>query len=239
MLQRYQQTSSSSLVSQFYRVVHISSGISSSSSSVQKFQMKPPSNQSYYRCNCLPLRPEEIKMAGMKRPYPFSPEYPPVPSFRCKFPQCSVASISRSHESASSSNECSVNVEEGDAFKREVVSKSRALSESGPSISVRETKALNGDFLRLAPPPAALPHLEGVNRRSLTNSAPHTLELFDHVSSQVAAAELTPPSGLNISVQQPILRFFPSAKVQIGQEGTRGSCFHTEVVGDVDLDLKL
>ncbi|KAK4363969.1 hypothetical protein RND71_015327 [Anisodus tanguticus] len=239
--QQYHQTSSSSsMVSQLHRVVNISSGISSSSSSVQKFQMEPPSIQSYYGCtNCLPLRPAEVKMAGVKRPYPFSPQCPPVPLFRCKFPQCSVASVSRSRESSSSSNGCSVNVEEGNLLKREVVSKSRALSESGPSISVRETKALNGDFLRLPPPAAALPHLEGVNRRSLTNSAPHTLELFNYVPSQVAAAEPTPPSGLSISVEQPILRFFPSAEVQIGREGTPRSGFHTEVGGDVDLDLKL
>ncbi|KAJ8556067.1 hypothetical protein K7X08_022825 [Anisodus acutangulus] len=226
--QQYHQTSSSS------SMVNISSGISSSSSSVQKFQMEPPSNQSYYGCtNCFLLGLQK------SRPYPFSPECPPVPLFRCKFPQCSVASVSRSRESSSSSNGCSVNVEEGNLLKREVVSKSRALSESGPSISVRETKALNGDFLRLPPPAAALPHLEAVNRRSLTNSAPHTLELFNYVPSQVAAAEPTPPSGLSISVEQPILGFVPSAEVQIGREGTRRSGFHTEVGGDVDLDLKL
>lgn len=56
---------------------------------------------------------------------------------------------------------------------------------------------------------------------------------------QVAAAEHTPASGLSISVQQPILGFFPSAKAQIGREGTRGSDFHTEVGGNVDLELKL
>jgi len=65
------------------------------------------------------------------------------------------------------------------------MSKSRALSESEPSISLRETKALNGDFLRLAPPAAALPHLGAVNRRSLTDSAPQCLQLFDYVPSRV------------------------------------------------------
>ncbi|KAF3671007.1 hypothetical protein FXO37_08252 [Capsicum annuum] len=172
-------------------------------------------------------------MAGVKRPYPFSPEHPPVPSFRRVFPQCCVASVSRSHASASSSDDCSVNVEEGNARKREVFAKSRALSESGPSISARETKALDGDFLRLAPPAVALPHLEAVNRRSLT------LQLFDCVPSRVAAAAHTPPSGLGISVQQPILGFSPSAEVQIGREEARGSDFHTEVGADVDLELNL
>ncbi|KAH0723761.1 hypothetical protein KY289_006805 [Solanum tuberosum] len=229
--QQYQKTSTST------SIVNISSGISSSSSSAQSFQMEPPSNQSYYGCKCLPHLPEEVEMASVKRPYPFSPEYPPVPSFQCK--KCCVSLVSRSRESASSSNECSINVEEGNVFKREVVSKSRALSESEPSISLRETKALNGDFLRLAPPAAALPHLGAVNRCSLTDSAPQCLQLFDYAPSRVAAAEHTPPSGLSISVQQPILGFFPSAKTQIGQEGTRGSDFHTEVGGNVDLELKL
>lgn len=147
----------------------------------------------------------------MKRPYPFSQECLPVPSFRCKLPECCVGPVSRSHEAASSSDECSVNVEEGNVLKRfyispgnrfililgepdnysfwhfyrEVVSKSRALSESEPSVSVRETKGLNGDFLRLAPPAAALPHLEAVNRRSITDSAPQCLQLFDYVPSRV------------------------------------------------------
>ncbi|WMV48901.1 hypothetical protein MTR67_042286 [Solanum verrucosum] len=128
----------------------------------------------------------------------------------------------------------------------EIVSKSRTLSESKPSNSVTETKALNGDFLSLAPPAAASPHLEAVTQCSLTNSAPKCLQLFDYVPSRVrlkdfnvAAAEDTPPSGLSISVQQPILGLSPSAKVKIDREGTRGSGFHTEVEGSVDLELKL
>ncbi|KAH0751468.1 hypothetical protein KY285_004616 [Solanum tuberosum] len=124
-------------------------------------------------------------------------------------------------------------------YPLEIVSKSRALSESKPSISVRETKALNGDFLSLAPPVAALPHLEAVTQCSLTNSAPKFLQLFDYVPSRVAAAEHTPPSGLSTSVQQPILGLLPSGKAQIDREGTRGSDFHTEVEGSVDLELKL
>ncbi|CAN4117687.1 unnamed protein product [Withania somnifera] len=224
--QQYQKTCSSS------SMVNISSGISSS---VQNFQMEPPSNQSCYGCKSLPHWPEEVKMAGMKRPYPLSQESPPFPSFRCKLPRCCVAPVSRSHESASSSNEFSVSVEEGNVLKREIVSKSRALSESKPSISVRETKALNGDFLRLAPPAAVLPHLEAVNQRSLANSAPQCLQLFDYV----AAPEPMLSSGLGTSVQQRILGLFQSTKVQIGRQGTRENDFHTEVGGNVDLELKL
>lgn len=57
-------------------------------------------------------------MVGVKRPYPFSQECPHVPSFRCKLPQCYVGPVSRSHEAASSSDECSANVEEGNVVKR-------------------------------------------------------------------------------------------------------------------------
>uniref|UniRef100_M1BWX1 Uncharacterized protein n=1 Tax=Solanum tuberosum TaxID=4113 RepID=M1BWX1_SOLTU len=112
----------------------------------------------------------------------------------------------------------------------EIVSKSRALSESKPSISMRETKALNGDFLSLAPPAAASPHLEAVTQCSLINSAQKCLQLFDYVPSRVAAAEHTPPSGLSISVQQPILGLFPSAKAHIDREGTRGNGWREEVL---------
>ncbi|PHT35515.1 hypothetical protein CQW23_23215 [Capsicum baccatum] len=197
--------------------VNISSGLSSSSLSVQNFQMQPPSNQSYYRGERLPRWPEEVKVKCLSNSMLLGLS----------------KNVSRSHASASSSDDCSVNVEEGNARKREVFAKSRALSESGPSISARETKALDGDFLRLAPPAVALPHLEAVNPRSLT------LQLLDCVPSRVAAAAHTPPSGLGISVQQPILGFSPSAEVQIGREEDRGSDFHTEVGADVDLELKL
>ncbi|KAG5581520.1 hypothetical protein H5410_052147 [Solanum commersonii] len=65
-------------------------------------------------------------MAGVKRPYPFSPEYPPLPSFRCK--KCCVAPVSRSNESTSCSNKCSVNVEEGNVLKRFYILPGKLLS---------------------------------------------------------------------------------------------------------------
>lgn len=127
------------------------------------------------------------------------------------FPQYCVASVSRSHEYASSSDDYSVNVEEGNILKREVVSKLRALSESEPSISARKTKALNGYFLVLAPPAIDFPYLEVVNQCVLINTVPQCLQLFDCAPSWVTGAERTPPSGLGISVQQPTIRLFPSA----------------------------
>lgn len=57
-------------------------------------------------------------MVGMKRPYPFSPDFPPVPAFQCKFPPGYVNLSSRSPESASCSNECAASLESGNLLKR-------------------------------------------------------------------------------------------------------------------------
>ncbi|XP_059277161.1 uncharacterized protein LOC132031279 [Lycium ferocissimum] len=218
--QQYQLSCSSSMM-------NISSGISSSSSSVLNYQMEPPSNQNYYSCNYVPLWPEEVKMIGMKRPYPFSPEFPPVPAFHCKFPPDYVNLASRSPESASCSNECAASLESGNLLKREIPSGSRTLSESKPRNVVRQNKALNGNFLTLAPP--------------TSNSALQSRDIFilESVTCQGVAEEPTTSSALSRSVEQPIFGFFPTAKVQIDQEGTNKRNCHVEVGGNIDLNLKL
>ncbi|KAJ8527724.1 hypothetical protein K7X08_015175 [Anisodus acutangulus] len=227
--QQYQQPSCSS------SMMNISSGISSSSSSVLNYQMELPSNQNYYSCNYLPLWPEEVKMTGMKRPYPFSPELPPVPQFHCKFPPRYVSLPSRSRQSASCSNDCAVSLESGNLLKREVPSRSRTLSESKPRNVVRRNKALNGDFLTLAPPTAAFPYQHS------SSSALQSQEILtlESVTCQGGAEEPTTSSALSRSIQQPMFGFFPTAKVQIHQEGTNKRNCHVEVGGKVDLNLKL
>lgn len=118
-------------------------------------------------------------MVGVKRPYPFPPEYPPVPAFQ-KFPPCYIAHVSGSHESASFSNECTVHSESGTVHKRfdispedgillvfeylltslfgqffrEVPLRSGTLSETTPRNVIRGNRALDGDILTLAPPTA-------------------------------------------------------------------------------------
>lgn len=52
-------------------------------------------------------------MIGMKRPYPFSMETPPAPTFHFKYPPCYVAPMSRLDEPASCSNRCNANNEPG------------------------------------------------------------------------------------------------------------------------------
>lgn len=175
-------------------------------------------------------------MVGMKRPYPFTPEFPPVPTFHCKFPPAYVNLASRSPESASCSNECAASLESGNLLKREAPSGSRTLSESKPRDVVRQNKTLNGDFLTLAPPTAASPYQHS------SNSNLQCLERFtlESVNCQGVAEEpTTTSSALSRSVQQSIYGFFPTAKVQISQEGTNKRNCHVEVGGNVDLNLKL
>ncbi|CAN4096965.1 unnamed protein product [Withania somnifera] len=227
VLQRSQQSSCST------SMMNISLGISSSS--VSNYQMEPPSNQNYYSSNYVPLCPEEVKMVGMKRPDPFSSEFPPVPTFHCKFPPGYVSLASRSPESASCSSECAASLESGNLLKREAPSGSRTLSESKPRNVVRQNKALNGDFLMLAPPTTAFPYQRSSNS---TLKSQEILPL-ESVTCQGVAEEPITSSAVNRSVQHPIYGFFPTAKVQISQEGKNKRNCHVEVGGNVDLNLKL
>ncbi|XP_062170709.1 uncharacterized protein LOC133876444 isoform X2 [Alnus glutinosa] len=98
-----------------HSMVNVSSG--TSSSSVLNFRMEPPSNQSSYS-NFAPVWPEEEKMVGMKRSYPFSLENPPSPSFNFNLPDI-VAPI-RSDESASCGNEATFNFDGSNTIFRKV-----------------------------------------------------------------------------------------------------------------------
>ncbi|XP_011082736.1 transcription factor SOX-4 isoform X3 [Sesamum indicum] len=90
-------------------VVNFSSGISPSS--VLSSQMEPPSNQSLRGNSYTSSRPEEDKMVGMKRSYPFSLESPTATSFPGNFHPAIAASRSRSDELPSCSSEYTVPTE--------------------------------------------------------------------------------------------------------------------------------
>uniref|UniRef100_M1AX47 Uncharacterized protein n=2 Tax=Solanum tuberosum TaxID=4113 RepID=M1AX47_SOLTU len=202
--------------------------------------MEPPSNQSYHGYNYLPLWPDEVKRVGIKRPYPFPPEFPPVPTFHCKFPPRYDAPMSTANSDSRTylkrfdiSPEVSVVlvVEYSpltslvDQLVREVPLKSRNV--------VGQNRALNGDFLTLAPPTA----VGAVNQQVFPNIAPQNIELFkfETLPFQEVSEEPSTRSSLNRSVQQRVFRFFPPPNVQIGQPGNT----HGEVGGKVDLNLKL
>lgn len=151
------------------------------------------------------------QMVGIKRPYPFSPEYPPLPAFRCKFPPGYMPSVSKTNESASSSTGCTFNVEHSNLptrydFQpwisqglycwmllvrvsfciviREGPSNSDSMSESNPRRLTRENEGFGGDFLTLAPPAAASSlHLDPRYHRAFGNSAHLHLETSNQVNT--------------------------------------------------------
>ncbi|KAL7597574.1 hypothetical protein Lser_V15G25060 [Lactuca serriola] len=221
MLQRsshFQQPCSSSMV-------NVSAGTSSSSSSsVLNFQMEPPSNQSYNNGNnnnnYHPLWPEEDKMVGMKRPYPFSLENVPIPSFHCKFPSAFVSPISRSDESACCSNGGTITMEPAHPVFRENPSSSGLISDTITKKFIDEHQGLTltRDFLKLAPPQA-----------SCIGEQP---QFETHKGHSKDPTHLSGRTGSN---PQPFLTFFPAAKTSMGQPGNSNG----EAGETVDLNLKL
>ncbi|XP_059662700.1 uncharacterized protein LOC132308595 [Cornus florida] len=233
--QQFQQPSSSSMV-------NVSSG--TSSSSVINFQMEPPSNQSHYGNYYTPICPEEEKMVGVKRSYPFSLDNPTSPSFRCKFPPTYLAPhINRSDESASCGNGGASNIEPGNPVFRESPLSSTTMYESNSDKISRGNGGLNGDFLTLAPPTASSPRPSTKYKTSAACVVPYYRELSEveplpchYQGSMEEPIHRQGPSGL--IQQQPFYNFFLNAKAQIGQAAsTVGNC--SGEVGGVDLNLKL
>ncbi|KAK6785422.1 hypothetical protein RDI58_018877 [Solanum bulbocastanum] len=118
-------------------MVNISSGISPSS--VRNCQMEPPSSQSYHGYNYLPLWPDEVKRVGIKRPYPFPPEFPPVPTFHCKFPPRYDAPM------------CTANSDSRTYLKRFDISPEEVLEE--PSTRSSLNRSVQQRVFRFFPPP--------------------------------------------------------------------------------------
>ncbi|KAJ0700887.1 putative SPEAR family protein [Helianthus annuus] len=235
MLQRsqhLQQSCSSSMVN-----VSANTSLSSSSSSVMNFQIEPPSNQSYCGNNYQPLWPDEEKMVGMKRPYPFSLEDMPIPSFHCKFPSAYVSPVSRSDDYASCSNgggTTSIEPAHPASF-RENCSSSGAISDVVTKKFIDENQILTRDFLKLAPPQTS--QLRSSSKENLRLS-PCTGEQpqFERLPLQKdQSKDPNHMSGRSGSNPQPFLSFFPAAKTPVGQTGNGNG----EAGESVDLNLKL
>nr|XP_043626049.1 uncharacterized protein LOC122597526 [Erigeron canadensis] len=217
-------------------LVNVPAGTSSSpSSSAINFQMEPPSNQSYDSNNYQPLWPEEEKMVGMKRPYPFSLEHVPIPSFNCKFPSTFVSPISRLDESASCSNGSTTSIEPAYPTFRENPSSSVVIPNTITKKSIDENQLLTRDFLKLGPPQAS----------QLNSSSNEKLQISPCITEQ-AHFEMLPThngqskdahhlSGIGGSNPQPYLSFFPAARAPIRQPGSSSG----DAGESVDLNLKL
>lgn len=192
--------------------------VNPSPSSVLSYRMELPSNQIFRSNNYIPLYPEEDKMVGMKRAYPFSLETPPAPSFNRNFHSTYSASISKSEELNYCSSRYTVHLEPRNKYIREGASNSSPLHERNLSEVTTDTGMLNGDFLSLAPPMVVpLP---------VNSNSKHALSY----SSQENSKSQIQGSGSSGLVEQSSFNFFP-VKLPNNQPTTKDET--------VDLDLKL
>lgn len=187
-------------------------------SSVLSYRIELPSNQIFRSNNYIPLYPEEDKMVGMKRAYPFSVETPPAPSFNRNFHSTYSASMSKSEELNSCSNRYTVHLEPRNKYIREGSSNSSPLHERNHGEVTTDTGKLNGDFLSLAPP-MAVPLLVNSNSK-------HALSYLGQENSKSHIQG----SGASGSVEQPSFNFFP-VELRNNQPTTKDET--------IDLNLKL
>ncbi|XP_039048569.1 uncharacterized protein LOC120189328 [Hibiscus syriacus] len=214
-----------------------------SSTSVLNFQMESPSNQSYYG-NCTPLLPEDDKVVGMKRSYPFSLDNAPGPPICRKYPPI-VHSINGQVEAISSSNGSTFNFEPGTLSFREGPSCSPSNMESKSKKSIKQKGVFDGDFLTLAPP-TTKPMCSSSKFKHPSAVLPYyKCELPDLESLAYQASFEDPVVWRGVGrVNQsyrPYYSFLPPATVQIDRATTISmtNCKGGEVGGHVDLNLKL
>lgn len=234
--QQFQQQPSSSAM------VNVSLGTSTSS------VMEPPSNQSFYSNYYTPVWPEEDKMVGNnKRTYPFSRDNQSGPSLPCKFPPSNVPPIARRDVSGSNFMRGTDNAEPSYPSFRESPSSSTLVSEPYPKNVAIENGGngdhMNGDFLTLATPTTALaPHSRWKHNFSSANPIPPSRELseFECLPYQGNGDQSHEPgpSG-STTPKRPFYSFFPSAKLQTGQETAALSSCSEKVGRKLDLNLKL
>ncbi|XP_021890291.1 uncharacterized protein LOC110808943 isoform X2 [Carica papaya] len=228
-----------------YSMVNASSATSASSSSstqssslLNNFQIEPPSNQSYYSNYTSPW-PEEEKMVGFKRSYPFSLDNSSGPLFDCKFPPLVHHPINKSSEQASHCNGGSVYLESGNQIFRDSLTCPTSMSELYSKQSNRESGSSNRDFLTLAPPTISnIKHISPANLGYNNHEYPD----FESPPYQVSTEDSIIKQGPSQSnQQQPYFSFFPPAAKQIDPAASSSvsNCNVGEVGEGVDLNLKL
>lgn len=142
--------------------------------------MEPPSNQNIHGSNYATSWPEEYKMVGMKRSYPFILESLPPRAYPVHFDAPSFASKSRSDEFPPCSSGYTAQTKPRNMYIRDGPS---PLPEQNLREVISDDGRLSGDFLTLAPPAAALPasnsnykypldYLEGNIRNQVHHSGP-------------------------------------------------------------------
>ncbi|XWS10956.1 hypothetical protein CRYUN_Cryun38cG0042800 [Craigia yunnanensis] len=227
--QPFQQPSSS--------MVNLSSR--TSSTSVLNYQMEPPSNQSYYG-NCSPLLPEEEKMVGMKRSYPFSLDNAPGPLIHSKYPPI-VHSINGQVEAASSSNGSTFNFEPDTPNFSEGPSCSTSNLESKSKKNIKQNGVFDGDFLTLAPPTTTSMCSSSKFKHPPSNIYCELPDLESLGYQPSFEDSIIQQGAIGSNQYRPYYSFFPPATVQIDRVTTitMADCKGGEVGGHVDLNLKL
>ncbi|KAI3942901.1 hypothetical protein MKW92_051462 [Papaver armeniacum] len=213
-----------------------------SSSSGLNIQMEPPSNQSFYNSYAASqLWPEEDKMVGMKRPWPFAMDNPPLSSFPYKLPNFGPQ-IYRLDESSSCVNGSMFNFEPGNTIFREgpsnsapplLVDRRRSSFEINPTKGPKEGGVLERDFLSLGPPPT---------NSSLTSfKAKHPLVFPVPPPHQDFAEFDIPPFQMYNEEEhhQPPYSFFPPKGQNVSNMASKSKDQRGEVGDSLDLSLRL
>ncbi|KAJ1423124.1 hypothetical protein SESBI_12565 [Sesbania bispinosa] len=225
--QQYNQQPASSMV-------NISSG--TSSTPMLYFSKEPPSNQNYSGSG-VPVRQEE-KMIGMKRPYPFSLDFPHVPTLNYKLP---TFAETRTNAKIPVESGTEFNFDAANSTSREVQPCSASNSESNlKNISIG-IKGFDGHFLTLAPP-TPISYLPSLSNSSASLHNQECPELESPSCQGTTEDQRATPAGYRGFNQQKQLLyspFLPPAKeAQVGQTTAIVQNFH-EVEESLDLSLKL
>ncbi|KAK7272571.1 hypothetical protein RJT34_29250 [Clitoria ternatea] len=221
-------------------MVNVSSGISSTTPvPVPHFSIEPPSNQNFSG-NSVPVRPVE-KLIGLKRPYPFSLDFPHAPAFNYKLPAFAEM---RTNAKAPCNNGSGFNFDAGNSSSRETPSCSGSNSEPNSKKRNKENENFKGDFLSLAPPsPPSCPPSKFKTSSSFLAFHNQGYPEFESLSYQGNVEDQTPTPPMyrlfNQQKQPLYSLFLPEAKEeQIGQTTGRIQNCH-EVGESIDLNLKL
>ncbi|XP_058779563.1 uncharacterized protein LOC131653443 isoform X2 [Vicia villosa] len=199
------------------QVVNNSSG--TSSTHLPQLSIEPPSNQNS-TSNGPPIRSAEKMMIGMKRPYPFSLDFPQTP-LNYKLP-----SIGQSSTNGRTSCESENGYHLDAAISNSRESQSCSASNSDPKSKKKDKgiKEFDGSFLTLAPPTP--PTLYAVSpSKPLESNSQESPE--KNIEDQFSI-----PAGYRLVKQQ---NFIPG---QNGQTTSRNQNGH-EVEEIIDLNLKL
>lgn len=211
----FQQPCSSSMVN----VPLGTTSSASASSSVMHLQIEPPSIQSYSSNKYTTFWQEEDKMVGKKRPYPFSVENLPIPSFNCKFPSY-VSPVLKSDELTFCGSGSTGSLELHTPVSRENPLGLGSIRDQKTGKLIEDHHSLTKDFLTLGP---SRSHSSSKKKLPPLSIGESTIPSYQ--------GQMRDSPRTEWSNQQPLHSFFPAAKTLGNNNG--------EAEEHVDLNLKL